>query len=1103
MNRHVLLALSCSLALTACSHSASAPSSAATNAQALAFGPGAPSGLAYAVGRPAYRAGRAITPNTATVNGTGIVFTAAPALPAGLALDGATGTISGTPTDATGTSTHTVTASNANGSTTSNLRITVVPFGSPLESARFGQAPTVRLVGAVWGRLVDVYDRDNATGATHLVARDLLVRHDLPPASIFAVQTNIATQGTRITIDAPLGSSAFADTFDLLESNLPTITPMGPGRLPPFPTIPRNAGIALIFDDLIDPATLSGETLRVHTGVPSTVVQSARLATDPNHGNVADRDGDGQFEFWSTRVLIDPLVTELEVLADAQPLALDPDGYPPSSSTLETNLLLRIPTVLDAGSGQLELLRNLAGSSLSNTESGPVLLTTPTLDVARAMRSGGPTAVTGDPQNGFMLDFTAPRIVAEIPVSVTAVQADPAGNVEDRRIDVQFADAACAGQLRRGDAVQVGRSVFEVLEPSAAPVGATVSGVRAKILLRTGPLLGAGTLSALAETVPGLPAVACALRFDPAAGGGAATLVDPAARLILRSDEPLDRASLSGMDATRITRVQSGQGGGEIVPADHTVAADLRGIGIRPLVPLTHTAGSAETYHARIGGWSDLAGNPLTLGLADVPFALDPAAAGVVSGGVTFVFDSSDMLPGPGAPPDAGSGKPEFRGQFLLDAVDGIAKGRPVSRFQVAADRSQAVPSFMTPFTPGVGTPISRYGSKVQTLWRYCDVGLALLDEQFHNVDVEHLYWAPAGGTPVADAVTRFEMSLSHGGKLPDESLDQNLLPGYPSSGLVATYAQNVADPVNDPLRTVHPGASGIPGYAVQPSDATTTTSGTVIMPWPLNQGLPLDRYERYTWRDTALQATGGANGPGAELSIVNLTGAPSSGPTGGLYPPGSVPSIGLPLLMEFRCYPDSGTFGLNAFDVSLAVNSSPRPNFRAFSAGGMSTSGSVVIVDPDLSTIASGGFNPNSTPTPGAATPPLDNVYLVGAMDVVVRVSRMHSIWIDSTTAAPELAVAIEPPAAEQPPGTGIELAFRGAIVVVDASLRTDADALDAYGDPRTGTQATFFQGDPTWKASIAALNGARFVQARVTFVANAATNATPELSALGIAWR
>ena len=47
----------------------------------------------------------------------------------------------------------------------------------------------------------------------------------------------------------------------------------------------------------------------------------------------------------------------------------------------------------------------------------------------------------------------------------------------------------------------------------------------------------------------------------------------------------------------------------------------------------------------------------------------------------------------------------------------------------------------------------------------------------------------------------------------------------------------------------------------------------------------------------------------GEELSPAGLAGA------------GAIPSVGLPLLMEFRSYPSSISLGLNPLDISLALN--------------------------------------------------------------------------------------------------------------------------------------------------------------------------------------
>lgn len=82
--------------------------------------------LSYAASNAVYTRGTAITPNTPTDSGgTATSYSVSPALPAGLSLNSATGVISGTPTAVTALTTYMVTASNAGGSGSVSLMITV------------------------------------------------------------------------------------------------------------------------------------------------------------------------------------------------------------------------------------------------------------------------------------------------------------------------------------------------------------------------------------------------------------------------------------------------------------------------------------------------------------------------------------------------------------------------------------------------------------------------------------------------------------------------------------------------------------------------------------------------------------------------------------------------------------------------------------------------------------------------------------------------------------------------------------------------------------------------------------------------------------------
>lgn len=88
--------------------------------------PAPPSALSYPSPQT-YVVGTAIVPLSPAFTGTATSWTIAPALPAGLLLNGASGQITGTPTTPAGAATYTITAQNAAGSTTFGLSITVNP----------------------------------------------------------------------------------------------------------------------------------------------------------------------------------------------------------------------------------------------------------------------------------------------------------------------------------------------------------------------------------------------------------------------------------------------------------------------------------------------------------------------------------------------------------------------------------------------------------------------------------------------------------------------------------------------------------------------------------------------------------------------------------------------------------------------------------------------------------------------------------------------------------------------------------------------------------------------------------------------------------------
>ncbi len=1076
-------------ALFSCACQRATEPSSQTTVSSLAVG--SPSNLSYSDADAIENQGRDSVPNVPTVTGTVLSYAITPALPLGLQLDTTTGVISGRPLRQSDRRLYTITASGGSGSTSATIALRVVPFRNALDPHQDGQASSLHLTGVLWGRLADVYDLDAATGIRRLQARNLVIGESIQSDGVdYEMTTQLVTGLVELTILHRLGTAEFEQAYEHLEQTLVSLPTVDPAGLPPFPMIARNAAIVVRLDDLVRADTVGSDTLRIHVGTPPETPIDLRVLVDANHGGYADTDGDGREEFQPTRVILEPATTSIDALAGyAGPV--NPLGLPGSPSPNLANAVVRIPTLANPPA-LTHVLANFAGNGLSTTGNGPVDLASPTRDVLRGARSGGATAVTGDPFNGFLRDTDAPTIVGLQAGAVSNVAPFAPAGRGSFTLDFTFATPSCAHALRVGDVIRQPDRLYEVVVASAAPVGATASGARVRMTSGFSPATGSASVASRFDPIADAASAACFVRLTsvnaPPADG-----VQPDTAVVLQFSEAMDAASASTFDGIVITSASPALSAFDIVPSSFQPAVDLASVNVSPSLPLHHLSGTAEEYFVGVNGTPrgvrDLAGNSLLPASFTSAFRLDPAAATQDTDGFVLRFGSTDEI--------LNDGLPELRGQFLHDLTEGVIRPRPVTHFAGIVDRTQAVPAQMQVFGGGINTPLTPFGAKLHAVWRYFDIGFALQDEQSHNVDIEGLAWAPKNGNVVSDAFTQFEIRLSTSRHLPDESLNPALLPSFPNSGLKSTFADNLLDAVQDPQRVVHPRARG---YALNPGDRFTTLTGTVMMPFPMNREVPASQFEYYTWRDTSVLARGGASSPGAPTQIeANVLGTSPIG----AYPAGFVPTIGLPLLMEFRCYPDAGALGLNAFDVSIAASSSPQPNFRAFSAGGITSGGVSVFRDPDLQTNAVGGFNPaNGSPTPG-----VENAFYLGQMNLVTRVSRAHTIWFDLGGVATQFALPVlAPSAASQPPGTQVVLAFRGATAVTGPA-RNDAGSLDAYGDDAPGgasSSVTFLDNDAGWKSSPQpALVGARRVQMRVSFIANAETGARPEITALGLGWR
>jgi len=998
-----------------------------------------------------------------------------------------------------------------------------------------GVITRLHLAEMFWARLVDVHDVDDEGRARiEPVFRDFAINERVQTdGRDFSLETNPISRKTRLVILRSRGApDAGLGTFDSLlrsaTADLPPVLPRhddgSTGGLYSF--VARNGVLVLRFDDALDDDLEAArdliECVRLRAGYPPETPFPARELFDPNHGVIVGG------EFHSTRVLIDLTVSEVESSSMVAPQPINEIGLPPSAADRTgPNVSVRLPTRADPGSGQFTLLRGLSGAALSPLENGPIDPSGPTRDVVRAMRSGNAT----DLNHGFLLDLGAPEILGSWNLRVDAAQEDPAGRAGfDFALDVTFT-TICRATPAVADVVSIGEASLEVVQPGAAlDLDGRVRGVRVRSLsdrpieggLR---LLGnAVFLSTYQASDPVPPG--CWISFAPAPTTLPDIGVSTSATVSLRFSEPMDPGSISPFDNFYLVR------GGTDTPVNATnrivgvvePSLDLRRFTLRPTLPLPHESDAVEVHQVRIDGPTDLAGNVLVAPPPDVGFEMLAAQATVRNGSTALRFSETDELDP--------IGSPDLRGQFFFDRERALIRPRPVVFSSYPADRSNPVPSIMIPFPRGVQTPLSALGSKLQTVWRYCDLGWQVLDETKYDLDVFGLAWAPKDGRVINDFFEGFEIRLAHSRRLPDEGQSPSiLLPTFESTGLVPSFRQNIlVDPLS-PQMVVHPRSLG---YRIDGADMFLASSGTVMLPFPLNRSSapPVT----YTWRDTAVLAVGGPHGVGIPLFIEASSPLFLENLRGTVAPAGQVPSFGLPLLIEYKCFPSDIGLGLNPLDISLAVNSSALPSFRAYSTGGVNQVGVEVRRNPDTEVVAQGGFNPRSRP-PGRPTGRGDdNAFYIGQLDVVTRLSRVHSVWIDTRHEDPDYVdPVVLPGTVDQPAGTQVIVEYRGAegFVLGDLDVALgqaiderafpfDARHLNAYGDVfalipvnRPGFNANtheilgserfpggvqYLDGVATWSSDIDLIDGARYLQLRITFVSNIETGLGPVLSAIGI---
>jgi hypothetical protein len=984
-----------------------------------------------------------------------------------------------------------------------------------------GGASNLRVERVVWGRLVDLYSQE-PSGERKKLIRDLLVRQELQSDGVdYLLESHPVTLREELTILHGFGTPAFDTAFQPLRDEVGLVEFIDKGLsanvLPPFTAVPRNASVVIEFNDLLDPASVNGANVKVLVGFPPSAPFEARIVPDRSRGGLVNGVQ------YSTRVIVDPTVSP----GDAQSLGLSVNarGFPAATSALLINAGLRIPTKISATAAQFDLLSNLAGKPLSLSGNGSADAGSPTLDVVRGFRTGGSKLATGDSFNGYLYDVDPPEVMGTLAVTVAAA----AGPISPDQFlaTLTFDALACAVQPTVGDLLTANNGVYEVVSPGDPLAGATVADVGLAWITESAdseaPQLGSAELRTPWDSTLGLTP-GCFVTFDGPAETPPVTGVPTNATVRVTFSEPMDPDRVNGFDGIKINdpSVAAAQLLKKTVVGKMAASESLLSFLFEPSMPFKHVNGASETFNLNIVsftdpltdlvfGVTDLAGNTIGDLLPQVQFTLKSSDPTLVTGSIALRFNSTNE------DGDAANA-PEVRGQIVPDISRGLILPRAVTRFSSYIDNTVDASVYAQAIPPvgGVVEPLSIHGSRVQSLWRYADMGFLPMEEDAYlNVDVEGMAWMVAGAGVQIDTFPEFEMSLAHSSFIADDGwgiccglMGTTPTLNWPQSGLTPNFGDNVADG----LVIVSPQTAG---YFIQSIDQFLTPSDSLMMPFPMNRNIPMSEFKYFTWRDTTSLVLAGTNSGGAPIpqpdTGVIMVGPVAPPPTK-MYNSGAVPTIGLPLLFDLKTFPAPTTAnGLNLLALGAVNSTNPPPVppnppfnlpfFRAHSTGGFDASNVPVLIDPASQVTAVGGLAPGGVPTP-----PTDNGFYYGNADFVTRVAVMHTIWFDAGATSQFSDAVTLPFQSQVPAGLEMHFAYRGAISLSGAATaQVDAHEYDPYGNPLPPTNlfgVTYLNGDATWKSDLSELDGARHIQVRVTFVSDEETGAVPELDAIGFSY-
>ncbi|MDF1838455.1 MAG: hypothetical protein P1V35_11335, partial [Planctomycetota bacterium] len=481
-----------------------------------------------------------------------------------------------------------------------------------------------------WGRPVDVFGL-NRSGERVLMHEDLVVAQTLGSDGVdYELVTNAVTATQELTIlrdvedvSAQGGFEQFEWLLRATQNALDPVDQQGPsgtagGSAGLYTMIPRNAALVLVFNDLIDPATVNTRTIRVMTGVGLTTPFEARIIADKNFGDLAEMDGQPGAEFYSTRILVDPTTSVVESFDISPPVPVNTQGYPGSQTINLANLLVRIPSKLDNLGGQFLVLENLTAHAMDPLDNGAWDASSQTQDVYRALRTGGSSTVTGDAFNGFLMDQEAPKLIGSNGVTIGMAPIQGVHPDEFTLPLVSFESQACAKRPARGDVIsQLSRGIFADVIDTESLNGVDALNVRVRLRQYpeewnlaggAGPgewvsnALGEGEYQTAFDADTDLGRVGCFVRVSPLPSGfpdSPTVGLHPDSTFSMRFSEPMESSSITAFDSLLLTRQELNPGNdpplatGSFIVGQVSLATDLQSFTLNPELPLNHEQGQA------------------------------------------------------------------------------------------------------------------------------------------------------------------------------------------------------------------------------------------------------------------------------------------------------------------------------------------------------------------------------------------------------------------------------------------------------------------------------------------------------------------------------